>query len=359
MRFKAIFAATAVMAIGGSAQAEEAPCVEWRGAGLIDGLECTPVERGVVIAATPRGDAYADVFPVAFERFAEVFAPTDQKIALVVQPQVSKELASALGSRGYKVLPWVDGEAKAAMLRDSITEQVGAQTASLPEAQRAALLKQALAKASASRPLTADPGIEAGSVAHEMGHLLFNSYFDGAERASTDGMVRYGSRAPDWLDEAAAVALENDALTRRRYASARTAFEADGKALAIPLQTYLTMEHPSLRAAQAMRGRGGEGAKATMLSGDEAQAFLEASGGDPEVFYRQSRLFIDYLVETSGDPRILYAIAQAYRDGGDLAGWLAKSGGVNGLPTTLEALDTEFEAWTRAKLANDPTDEAA
>ena len=89
-----------------------------------------------------------------------------------------------------------------------------------------------------------------------------------------------------------------------------------------------------------------------MLSGDEADAFLEASGGNPAVFYRQTRMFIDYLMETSGDPRILNSIAQAYRDGGDLSGWLTQWGGENGLPETLEALETEFEAWAKAKLAD-------
>ena len=346
----------AIVAVAGPAQADDGPCTEWREAGLIDDLVCTSVDRGVIIAATPRSEAYAEIFPVAFERFAQVLAPTEQKIALVVQPEVSGELASALEASGYKALPWIDSGAKAAMLKASIVEQVEAQTASLPEAQRAAVLQQALAKANASSPATADPAIESGAIAHEMGHLLFNSFFDGAERASADGTMRYGSRAPDWLDEAAAVALENEVLTRSRYANARAAFEADGTVLAFPLQTYLTMEHPSLRAAQAMQGRGGEGAKAMMLSGDEANAFLEASGGNPVVFYRQSRLFIDYLMETSGDSRILYTIAEAYRDGGDLSSWLAKSGSESGLPTTLDALEIEFEAWARAKLADYPSD---
>lgn len=351
----AAFAILASVAITGSAQADDGPCAGWREAGLIDDLYCISVDGGAVIAPTPKGQAYAEVLPVAFDRFAQVFAPTEQRIALVVQPEVSQKLASALDASGYKALPWVDSETKAAMLRDSIREQVEAQTASLPEAQRAAVLEQALGKVGASSPATADPAIEAGAIAHEIGHLLFNSYFDSAEGASTDGPMRYGSSAPDWLDEAAAVALENEVLTRSRYANARAAFEADGTVLAFPLQTYLTMEHPSLRAAQAIQGRRTEGAKAVMLSGDEAKAFLEASGGNPEVFYRQTRLFIDYLMETSDDPRILHKIARSYRDGGDLADWLAQSGGGNSLPMTLDALETQFDAWARELLADNPS----
>lgn len=356
---KAALAVVAVTAMTGAAHAEDGPCAEWRGAGLIDGLECTPVEGGVVIAATPRGEEYAAVFPVAFERFAEVFAPTDQKIALVVQPEVSKALASALDASGYTALPWIDGEAKAAMRKASIVEQVEAQTASLPEAQRAAVLQQALAKANASEPAVSDPEMEAGAIAHEIGHLLFNGYFGGGEKGATERATRYGSSTPDWLDEAAAVALENEALTRSRYANARAAYEEDGTVLAYSLGTYLTMEHPSLQAAKAMQGMADGGTKAMMLSGDEAKAFLEASGGDPVVFYRQTRLFIDFLTERSGNPRILFSIAKAYRDGGDLAGWLAHSRGENGLPKTLDGLETEFEAWARATLAQDPADEPA
>ena len=259
---------------------------------------------------------------------------------------------AALAADDYKPLPWIDNETKAAMLRDSIVAQVEAQTASLPEAQRAAVVQQALAKAEGAAPAHADPEMEDGAIAHEIGHLLFNRYFDGPERESADRSARYGSSAPDWLDETAAVALENDAQTRSRYVAAREAYDADGTVLAFPLDTYLSMDHPLLQSAQALKTleRGSTGA--VMLSGDEATAFLEASGGKPAAFYRQTRMFIDYLMETSGDPRILYAIAEAYRNGGDLSGWLARSGGENGLPETLEALETELEAWAKAKLAD-------
>ena len=353
MRFQAIFAAAAFVAIAGSAQAEDGSCSEWREAGVIGDLRCETVDGGAVIGAAARASEYAEVFPRAFAIFEDYFVPSEQKVALVLQPEVSAELAAALVADGYKPLPWIDNETKAAMLRDRIVAQVEAQTASLPEAQRAAVVQQALAKAEGAAPAHADPEMEDGAIAHEIGHLLFNRYFDGPETGSADRTARYGSSAPDWLDETAAVALENDAQTRSRYVAAREAYDADGTVLAFPLDTYLSMEHPLLQSAQALKTlkRGSTGA--VMLSGDEADDFLEASGGKPAEFYRQTRLFIDYFMETSGDPRILYTIAEAYRDGGDLGGWLAQSGGENGLPTTLEALGTEFEAWARAKLADE------
>ena len=352
MRITTIIVAAAFVASAGSARAEDGPCSEWREAGVIGDLRCEPADGGAVIGGGARASEYAKVFPRAFAAFAEYFAPSEQKVALVVQPEVSAELTAALAADGYKPLPWIDNETKAAMLRDSIVAQVEAQTASLPEAQRAAVVQQALAKAEGAAPAHADPEMEDGAIAHEIGHLLFNRYFDGPETESADRTARYGSSAPDWLDETAAVALENDAQTRSRYVAAREAYDADGTVLAFPLDTYLSMDHPLLQSAQALKTlkRGSTGA--VMLSGDEATAFLEASGGKPAAFYRQTRMFIDYLMETSGDPRIIYAIAQAYRNGGDLSGWLARSGGENGLPETLEALETEFEAWARAKLAD-------
>ena len=352
MRITTIIVAAAFVASAGSAQAEDGPCNEWREAGVIGDLRCEPADGGAVIGGAARATEYAQVFPRAFATFAKYFAPSEQKVALVVQPEVSPELTAALAADGYRPLPWIDNQTKAAMLRDSIVAQVEAQTASLPEAQRAAVVQQALAKAEGAAPAHADPEMEDGAIAHEIGHLLFNRYFDGPETGSADRSTRYGSSAPDWLDEAAAVALENDAQTRSRYVAAREAYNADGTVLAFPLDTYLSMDHPLLQSAQALKTlkRGSTGA--VMLSGDEADAFLEASGGNPAVFYRQTRMFIDYLMETSGDPRILYAIAEAYRDGSDLSGWLARSGGENGLPETLEALETEFEAWAKAKLVD-------
>ncbi|WP_231679470.1 MULTISPECIES: hypothetical protein [unclassified Citromicrobium] len=351
MRFKAILAAASVVAMGGAAQADDGPCSEWREAGVIGDLRCEAADGGAVIGGAARATEYAQVFPRAFAAFADYFAPSEQKVALVVQSEVSAELTAALAADGYKPLPWIDNETKAAMLRDRIVAQVEAQTASLPEAQRAAVVQQALAKAEGAAPAHADPEMEDGAIAHEIGHLLFNRYFDGPDTGSADRTARYGSSAPDWLDEAAAVALENDAQTRSRYVAAREAYDADGTVLAFPLDTYLSMEHPLLQSAQALKTlkRGSTGA--VMLSGDEADAFLEASGGNPAVFYRQTRMFIDYLMETSGDPRILNSIAQAYRDGGDLSGWLTQSGGENGLPETLDGLEIQFENWARARLA--------
>lgn len=347
----AALAIVGAAAFAGPALAEDGPCAKWREAGLIEGFDCASVEGGAVIANSARQDAYAEVLPQAFASFAQFFASSEQKVALVVRPNVPPALAAALRADGYKPLPWIDSDTKAAMRRDSIVAQVEAQTASLPEAQRAAVVQQALAKVEASAPVTVDPAIEDGAIAHEIGHLLFSSYFDGPARTSGERSVRYGSSAPDWLDEAAAVALENEELTRRRYAAARTAYEADGTVLAFSLDAYLTMEHPSLRAALALRTINRGGAEAMILSGDEAKAFLEDSGGNPEVFYRQTRLFIDFLMEKSGDLRILHKIAQEHRDGRNLADWLAQAGRENGLPTTQPQLETEFEAWARAKLA--------
>ena len=54
MRFQAIFAAAAFVAIAGSAQAEDGSCSEWREAGVIGDLRCETVDGGAVIGAAAR-----------------------------------------------------------------------------------------------------------------------------------------------------------------------------------------------------------------------------------------------------------------------------------------------------------------
>jgi len=151
---KATLTAMAAVAIAGAAHAEEGPCSEWREAGVIGDLQCQTTDGGAVIGGAARATEYAQVLPRAFATFAEHFAPSEQKVALVVQSEVSAELTAALAADDYKPLPWIDNEAKAAMLKESIVAQVEAQTASLPEAQRAAVVQQALAKAEGAAPAT-------------------------------------------------------------------------------------------------------------------------------------------------------------------------------------------------------------
>ena len=129
---------------------------------------------------------------------------------------------------------------------------------------------------------------------HEIGHDLFVRYLVPSTKAD-----QYGGDAPDWLDEAAAVAFEGDMLRDlRRRATVRYARE---KRL-IPLARFLTMIHPE-EAAQSIPA----------ASGRQMTVFTAASD-DTEVFYAMASAFYDFLVVRSGKSAILAELAVVARD---------------------------------------------
>jgi hypothetical protein len=76
----------------------------------------------------------------------------------------------------------------------------------------------------------------AGTGLHEVGHLWLHPEFDGVAHADTFA-VKYGTPAPDWLDEAWAVWVEGSAQRTQRLEQLRLS--------AMPsLPALVTMRHP-------------------------------------------------------------------------------------------------------------------
>src|SRR5690606_38227726 len=63
-------------------------------------------------------------------------------------------------------------------------------------------------------------------------------------------------------------------------------------------------------------------------------------------FYGQALLTGMFLIEVSGDPRILAPISSAIAGGSSFSDWLAEAGPRHGLPDNLAALQTAWETWS-------------
>lgn len=174
---------------------------------------------------------------------------------------------------------------------------------------------------------------------HELGHLFFMTCI----WPNTRG-YQYGGDAPDWLDEAAAVLMETPVYKRQR----RSRFgDMDSAGRLIPLADYLTMIHPFFN-SPAMRdlllSRQG------MDKPERRIFFAELS---PEThtleidFYAQTRGFIDFLLEITGDDRVFLEIAQFLKAGGTMDGWLAESATARaaGLGGSVEVLERRWRDW--------------
>lgn len=182
-------------------------------------------------------------------------------------------------------------------------------------------------------------------IAHELGHQWYTAVF--WSDAPVPTARRYGSAAPDWLDEAAAMLMEKEAgasAYHQRFADGRSADAA--RAATIPPEIALAeltrMIHPAM-------------ASLPTLGGTDGPAQMRVTGR-ATLFYPQVRVFVDYLAERSGEPRILAVVSQGLRDGTTFDAWLGSNGAKHGLPTSLAAMQTDWDAWLDRRFGSARTD---
>ncbi len=309
-------------------------------AGDIGRRACVDAPGGIVIAATPvRAAELATIATAGEARFRTHFAVAVPSYAVVENDgSVDATLSAALTRRGVAYqLPWLSSAAMAQAMRDSITRAVAARgkAAGLSDAQVTAMVDAALAQqADRLTPATAHAR-EVGTLPHELGHgWLIRGFWANAPARPGD---HYGGPAPDWLDEAAAVLMEDAALAARRrqqFDTRHAEGDASARAKLGDLSVFLTASHPALPGVAALTGQGGG---VRVLTGDEA-ARIAASAGS---YYLTARRFADYLIARTGDPTILAAAARAYAAGQSTEAWLARAG----LPATIPALQADWDRW--------------
>ncbi|UNK43378.1 hypothetical protein MNO14_04640 [Luteimonas sp. S4-F44] len=175
---------------------------------------------------------------------------------------------------------------------------------------------------------------------HELGHAQYRAAY-WADAESVDG--QYGTPAPDWLDEAAAVRMEGQAARAQYEHSFFTALRTASPAI-LPLAQFLAQTHPIVAQRQALMQSSGvqtpSGIQVMTMSGDGALA--------AGLFYAQSMLFADFLEQSSPQPHILGAISEAIAAGADFESWLADTGAAYGLPGDIAGLQTAWDAWCMA-----------
>lgn len=311
-----------------------------------DGLSCFESEHGLAIAPAGLAEPLAKAMDAAWRSHGQHFGAPQTRVAVIARSALRKDQSDFVASAGFSALPWLDPVSRNRLKEETVRRQVEAQAGALPPEARQALVRQALDKLSPDRHIESSlQPIELGAAAHEAGHVLFAVGFPDTRGSAVEGRRRYGSAAPDWLDELAAVLAENLVLTASRYATARNRIAAGKPALPVPLADYLTMEHPSLAAANLLANRSQQGTETSeravfVLSGEEARRFMDQSSiTDPGDFYLQTRLLADFLLATSGNPRIFEEITKVIGSGGNFFDWL-ESSSVNAL---LPASPHEFE----------------
>ncbi|ASD26450.1 hypothetical protein [Brevundimonas diminuta] len=308
-------------------------------------LSCAAASHGVVLAsAQPEADRLATYARAGEARFSTRFDRDIAPYVVVSTPPLPDR--AALNTAGFShILPWPAPRAFDEAARRSIEQ--GARSFAASQNMSPAQTEEVVARALSQIPdAKAQAALDAGMVPHELGHLWFTAAF-WPERTETDpGAPRhYGGPGPDWLDEAAAVILENEPTAAQRRDQFRALMKGetvpsvgpiDGRAILLDLPGFLAREHPGLARAVAVAPelavKGGVGVSFTPAGAGPRPAALE------RVFYIQTRVFADYLIRISDHPAILAVIAQAMADGRSFEDWLASDGAAHGLPSTLSAL---------------------
>lgn len=212
-------------------------------------------------------------------------------------------------------------------------------------AQIEAVMRRATPDADAARIDSVASRIEAqhlDTLRHELGHAQYRAAFwpDAARSPDT-----YGTPAPDWLDEASAVLLEGDTSRAARERHFFQAWRQSSPAIR-PLAEFLGMAHPVTAQQRALlQAQGG----AQTASGVQVMTMQGAAADAAGMFYSQSLLFAEFLVDASPAPHTLGTISAAAAAGVDFTDWLADSGPQHGLPTDVSALQAAWDAWLEAR----------
>lgn len=169
--------------------------------------------------------------------------------------------------------------------------------------------------------------IEIGTYQHEIGHALYAALFH-PSAASTTG---YGTPAPDWLDEAAGIALENEAFQELR----RSKFRSAASPICAPLASLFTLRHPHVPSGRV----GKVTVRVRVGSTSENAESLSAVSA----LYTRVRGLLDYF--ESLPPEYFANVVRVMSSGGVLEDALASAERRVGTgPSNASELQTEYDA---------------
>lgn len=314
----------AVLLTSSSASAEDSPAA-CPSISELPTLVCTTTMDGWFYAASPEAATQAAhesaEATAAFRRYMGQVTPFGATVLADHFPRTEQDNFAARHSLAYLRF-WVPPEFMAAMIEESIRRSMP----NLPDNQVHALVQRASQSTG-------------NALRHEIGHSLYRAVF-WPQHADDD--TRYGTPAPDWLDEASAILLEPEAMLAERRAQFRELLR-ENSTLIRPLNEFLLAPHPvgpaNQRTQLALQGvsQASTGMFTAVASGETAMGLA--------AFYLQSLAVADFLIERSGKQDLLGDISVALASGLTFDAWLALHGRQHGLGTDLAGINRQWDAW--------------
>jgi hypothetical protein len=309
-----------------------------------------------VIAGEPHLAEYLNIVRHAQAGFEEHFEGVPAPMLLIVGSTLSRSDAERFRSADVLVLAWPTFAKRKAEMEADIRAQVESGFSGMNKEARDGMVRQILAKLEdAVGSGSAISGMESSIIQHELSHFWFTRLFDGKGKSrlvTPSSEASYGSSAPDWLDEMAAVMSEGSAITDKRRTARAKLVKASGGGVPFPtLAEYLSSKHPKTRDPNGGRASGGgaEGSMVTIkVKVDSTTAGSSSAGsGQSMDFYTQSRAFADFMLQKTGEKRIFRKIADHLMGGGSFQSWLSTYGAQAGLPSSFPELEQQWQTWLK------------
>ena len=329
----------------GAAPAEEPGSPRLRCTALATTAPCRETPNGLVVGPTAEAVTQAaDEATVAETTWAEAFGARPPAYAVVLDGAHPVEDVRAVGAS--RVLPWISASARRGAMEQAVRDAVAKQaTAGQAEALMTAAVQRAAPQIAASVAKASQPGV----MAHELGHLWYiETYWAGVAQ----GGDAYGSAAPDWLDEAAAVLMEGEGLTQARRAAFQKVWNENPRADAV--SSLLAETHPAfasgasaaaLTDGAATWAATGAGPRVMTMSGEEFQRRTGTDINAASAFYTRVRAFLDFMEAKTGDHAALIRLTIHLRQGGDVEPWFAQDPAGRQMGGSVSAADQAFKVW--------------
>lgn len=187
---------------------------------------------------------------------------------------------------------------------------------------------------------------------HELGHmLLMGAYWPDYFSKTKEKKSQYGGPAADWLDEAAAILLEDSAIVKSRWETIKEIVKNNFTGF-VPLEELVSMKHPvRSKAGEKKDDQQGKSAADSVEVTLGVTAITDDGGGQEMAAYYYAQIcgFADFLIETTGKKDIFGSIAENEANGSNFEAWLEKKAATYKLPQTLAGLDKQFRGWLVAK----------
>jgi hypothetical protein len=318
---------------------------------------CVQTGRGIVLAPDDAEARRVAAHALAGEaRFRKHFGRDPTPYAVVLGT-VTEELKINLKSHGASILPWRTASANAANREGALRRmlETRAKEMNLTPAEAQAELDSLRSQLKAKEGVDEDSHV----VPHELGHMwLMQAFWPGSQLVGG----HYGGPGPDWLDEGAAMAMEDDLKKEERRADFRRGYAGAAKSQFEDLVKFLKGDHPfqGIQPAALAAPSAPPMPPVPQGSAPPVSRFMfavpqTASGGAPNPlaaggqYYAHGTVFLDFLLERSGNVRILEEMAGAFAGGKTIEAWLKDRGKHHNLASSLPDLESQWRKWIAAR----------